>query len=136
MRPRAVLEAVLYADDLDAARRFYTEVLGLDLHHADRRQVFLRCGPTMVLVFTPGITAGETSRVGGALIPRHGAHGPGHLALRVDDDQRDAWRARLAEHGVAIESEVAWPGGGWSIYVRDPAGNSVELATAALWGLD
>ena len=40
-----------------------------------------------------------------------------------------------AAAGVRIEAEVAWPGGGRSIYVRDPSGNSVELATAAVWGL-
>jgi hypothetical protein len=33
---------------------------------------------------------------------------------------------------VAFEWEVAWPGGDRSLYVRDPAGNSVELATAQI----
>ena len=37
--------------------------------------------------------------------------------------------------GVDIETEVEWPGGGRSIYVRDPAGNSVELASSTIWGL-
>ena len=133
MRPSAVLEAVLYAVDLEAVRRFYTEVLGLTLHHADRRQVFLRCGEQMVLIFDPQVTAAEPSSVGGAPIPLHGARGPGHLALRVDQDQRDRWRAHLEQRNIAIESEVDWPGGGWSLYTRDPAGNSVELATASLW---
>ena len=45
------------------------------------------------------------------------------------------WRDRLASLGVAIESEIGWPQGGESIYVRDPAGNSVEFVTAAVWGL-
>jgi hypothetical protein len=34
---------------------------------------------------------------------------------------------------VAIESEVSWPGGGRSLYVRDPAGNSLEFASADIW---
>ena len=136
MRPDAVLESVLYVDDLDAAQRFYTEVLGLDLQKAaDGRQVFLRCGASMVLLFDPEVTATAPSTVGSATIPMHGARGPGYLALRAAPDTRDRWRALLAERGVAIESEVDWPGGGWSLYVRDPAGNSVELATGSLWGL-
>ena len=28
-----------------------------------------------------------------------------------------------------------WPGGGRSIYFRDPAGNCVELVTPGVWGL-
>ena len=35
--------------------------------------------------------------------------------------------------GVAIESEVSWPNGGHSIYIRDPAGNSLEFATPDIW---
>jgi len=34
---------------------------------------------------------------------------------------------------VPIESELSWPQGGQSLYVRDPAGNSVELATRSTW---
>jgi catechol-2,3-dioxygenase len=36
---------------------------------------------------------------------------------------------------VPIEIEITWPGGGHSIYFRDPAGNSIELATAKTWNL-
>ena len=37
--------------------------------------------------------------------------------------------------GVPVESEVSWPRGGASLYLRDPAGNVVELASPAIWGL-
>jgi catechol 2,3-dioxygenase-like lactoylglutathione lyase family enzyme len=47
----------------------------------------------------------------------------------------DAWRGHLAACGVVVEKEVAWPRGGRSLYVRDPAGNSVELASPRIWGL-
>ena len=46
------------------------------------------------------------------------------------------WRERLSAEGIAIEKEVDWPGGGRSIYFRDPAGNSVELASARIWRLE
>jgi hypothetical protein len=45
------------------------------------------------------------------------------------------WRERLTVAGVAIESEFEWPRGGRSIYVRDPAGNSIEFAEPRIWAL-
>ena len=40
---------------------------------------------------------------------------------------------RLTDSGIAIESDFHWPHGPRSVYVRDPAGNSVEFADPALW---
>jgi catechol 2,3-dioxygenase-like lactoylglutathione lyase family enzyme len=82
----------------------------------------------MLLLFDPKATSRSADP-----IPAHGASGPGHLAFSVDD--LEGWPHRLREHGVAIESDVRWPGGGRSIYVRDPAGNSVEFTTPAIWNL-
>jgi catechol 2,3-dioxygenase-like lactoylglutathione lyase family enzyme len=47
----------------------------------------------------------------------------------------DAWRDHLAARGVDIEAEVQWPRGGHSLYFRDPAGNSLELASPRIWGI-
>jgi catechol 2,3-dioxygenase-like lactoylglutathione lyase family enzyme len=66
-------------------------------------------------------------------VPAHGATGPGHVAFRILPEKLDAWRNHLADRGVAIEAEITWPGGSRSLYVRDPAGNSIELAPAAIW---
>jgi catechol 2,3-dioxygenase-like lactoylglutathione lyase family enzyme len=55
------------------------------------------------------------------------------MALQVDEHTIDDWRRHLADAGVEVESEVTWPGGGRSLYFRDPAGNSLELATLTLW---
>ncbi len=130
-----VLEACLYVDDLEAAEAFYTEILGLSLHsRLEGRHVFFRCGSQMVLLFNPEATADpdSTERALGS----HGSHGPGHLAFGVTDDEIDLWRTRLESHGVPVEQEVDWGGSrGRSIYFRDPDGNSLELATSALWGL-
>jgi len=79
-------------------------------------------------VFNPDRTRQRTGDV-----PTHGAYGPGHIAFAVDEADLPAWRERLCRHGVTIEQEITWPGGGRSIYFRDPAGNSVELATPQLW---
>ncbi len=45
----------------------------------------------------------------------------------------DALAERLRAHGVEVEQEVAWGERGSSLYVRDPAGNSVELVAGDIW---
>lgn len=126
-----LVEIGIYADDLHRAERFYADVLGLEVRVKEEgRHVFFRVGDrTMLLVFRPEAT------LKGDILPAHGARGPGHFALGIAAEDLDAWRRRLAEHGVAIEHEETWPLGGHSLYFRDPAGNSVELITPGVWGL-
>jgi catechol 2,3-dioxygenase-like lactoylglutathione lyase family enzyme len=132
-----VLETCLYARDLDAAGRFYAEVLGLrEIARAEGRHVFFACGAGVLLLFNPDVTGTTPGVVGGVPVPAHGAVGPGHVAFAVAEEAIPAWRERLAGHGVAIEAEIAWPRGGRSLYVRDPAGNSVELAPRRIWGIE
>jgi catechol 2,3-dioxygenase-like lactoylglutathione lyase family enzyme len=132
-----VLESALYAEDLEAADRFYGSVLGLErIALVEGRHVFFRCGEGVVLIFDARSTSSVPTTVNGALVPLHGARGAGHVAFAVADAGLPAWRAHLEANGVAIESEVTWPRGGKSLYVRDPAGNSVELASPRLWGLE
>ena len=54
--------------------------------------------------------------------------------LRAIPAAQQPSRAPLLER-VEVESDYAWPGGGRSLYLRDPAGNSVELGTPAIWRL-
>jgi catechol 2,3-dioxygenase-like lactoylglutathione lyase family enzyme len=75
------------------------------------------------LVFRPA-----ESLKGGA-VPAHGSRGPGHFALGIPNETLDEWCEHLGRHGVAIEQELPWPQGATSLYLRDPAGNSVELVT-------
>jgi len=136
LRPPAVLESSLYCPDLEAAERFYRDVLGLELiGRQPGRHVFLRCGGGVVLLFNPVATADSSQSTGRSPVPPHGATGASHLAFRLPVGDIERWQAQLARAGVPIEAEVRWPGGGYSLYVRDPAGNSIELATAATWGL-
>ena len=131
-----MLETALYVDDLAAAEEFYGRVIGLEVVvRAEGRHVFFRCGEAMLLVFDPARSAVPPAP--GALpVPPHGARGAGHVCFAADAAALAGWRARLARAGVAIEAEVDWPQGGRSIYLRDPAGNSVEFAEPRIWGLD
>jgi catechol 2,3-dioxygenase-like lactoylglutathione lyase family enzyme len=126
-----VLESCLYASNLEECAGFYERVLGLEaIARVPDRHVFFRAGTGVFLLFHP--TA--TSRPGGE-VPAHGATGPGHLAFAVPATEIVAWRARLAQLEVEIETEIDWPSGGASIYLRDPAGNSVELASPGIWSI-
>lgn len=131
--PQGVLEAALYAKDLDEASVFYGEILGLErVVHVEGRHVFYRVGPTILLIFNPDATA-EGSSNPALPVPAHGAHGPGHLCFTALSEQIDAWHKRLTAAGYPVEADFHWPGGARSIYFRDPAGNSLEFAEPRLW---
>jgi catechol 2,3-dioxygenase-like lactoylglutathione lyase family enzyme len=134
MAPDAVLETVLYAKNLQQARFFYAEILGLDCVQEQReRHVFFRCGGQMLLIFDPDETVKQ--RPGGLAVPTHGALGEGHVCFRASAPELQSWRSHFERLGVPIEADFEWPAGGRSIYVRDPAGNSVEFAEPRIWSL-
>ncbi|MBE7183093.1 MAG: VOC family protein [Methylobacterium mesophilicum] len=136
MTPDGILEAALYASDLEAAAWFYGEVLGLEeIARVEGRHVFFRCGQTVVLVFNPNATVVPPLPDAKLPVPSHGARGPGHLCFRASSGEIEAWRARLEEQGVAVEAAFEWPQGGRSIYFRDPAGNSLEFAEPRIWSM-
>ncbi|MCL4855032.1 MAG: VOC family protein [Bryobacteraceae bacterium] len=125
-----LVEAGIYAEDLDTVEAFYRDVLGLEIIAKEAgRHIFFRVGESVLLVFRPEAT------LKGGMLPPHGTRGPGHFALGIPTDSLEAWREHLRVHAVEIEKEVEWPRGGRSLYLRDPAGNSVELVTRGLWGL-
>jgi catechol 2,3-dioxygenase-like lactoylglutathione lyase family enzyme len=128
-----ILETALYADDLDSVVSFYRDVLGLRILESGERLIAMDAGQgTVLLLFRRGATLAGADMSGGR-IPPHDGRGPVHLAFAVASDALEGWEARLRDAGVAIESRVQWEGGGRSIYFRDPAGHSVELATPGTW---
>lgn len=128
MKIGGVLETCLYARDLEAAKRFYQGLLGLELFaEQPGRHLFFRAGSGVFLVFNPEATHQET------LLPPHGAQGSVHVCFRVPAEELPGWAARLQAHGYAV-TWAEWKAGR-SLYVYDPAGNLVELAPAAIWGL-
>ncbi len=128
-----ILEAALYATDLDAAEAFYGELLSLPrLMRAGNRHVFYRVGSTILLIFNPAETV--TPPPPTALpVPPHGASGPGHVCFAASDGEITQIRARLEAAAIPIDADFHWPNGARSLYVRDPAGNSVEFAEPKLW---
>lgn len=131
-KPTEILETAVYVDDLDAAARFYGDLLGLEkVIEESGRHVFFRCGQSMLLLFNPRSTdqpLGSTNSV-----PPHGAKGPGHICFSASSAEIDEYEDRFKTAGVDIEAEIIWPNGARSIYVRDPSGNSIEFAEPELW---
>jgi catechol 2,3-dioxygenase-like lactoylglutathione lyase family enzyme len=128
-----VLETALYFDDLEEAAAFYVSVMGLRVLEAASRLVSIDAGQgTVLLLFDRSATVTGADLPGG-WIPPHDGHGPVHVAFAVAADALDEWERHLLDHGIAVESRVQWEGGGRSIYFRDPAGHSLELATPGTW---
>jgi catechol 2,3-dioxygenase-like lactoylglutathione lyase family enzyme len=136
MTPSGILESALYVTDLDAAEKFYTDLLGLDLlGKVEGRHLFFRCGDGVLLIFNAEATKVPPAPDAKLKVPPHGTVGDGHLCFAASADEIVRWRAHLERKKIAIESEFEWPQGGRSIYIRDPSGNSIEFAEPRIWGI-
>ncbi|MDQ3794717.1 MAG: VOC family protein [Actinomycetota bacterium] len=111
--------------DLEASLHFYRDVLGFtpfgveEYHRGERPLVSLRVTEDFILHLIP--------------TPEDFEPGSGydHLALHVEDAQRDEVAAYLESRGVEIEkrfdSITGARGEGPALYVRDPDGYRIEL---------
>jgi catechol 2,3-dioxygenase-like lactoylglutathione lyase family enzyme len=137
MTPSAILESALYVTDLDAAEKFYGEVMGLErIAKAPGRHVFFRCGQGVLLLFNAEATSVPPQAGARLPVPPHGTQGQGHLCFAANAEEIERWKTRLQAAGVAIEADFEWPLGGRSIYFRDPSGNSLEFAEPRIWGIE
>jgi catechol 2,3-dioxygenase-like lactoylglutathione lyase family enzyme len=130
-----VIETALYVDDLERARAFYKDALGLSLLTSDSRFLAFDVGGRSVfLLFRRGSTL-ETVHLPGGTIPPHDGSGPIHVAFAITADELPAWEKRLQEYNIAIEGRTDWPRGGHSVYFRDPDRHLLELVTPGVWGI-
>ena len=114
-----ISELVLEVSELDAARRFYRDVLGFEEtlygEGAEGRYWYL---------------VGETARLGlwteqvGLAGGRGGAHV--HYAFNVPEGEVDRLKERIESVGAEVQGPIQL-GPGRAIYVTDPDGNVVEF---------
>lgn len=127
-RPTGLHELVLEVADLDAATRFYEEVIGLRIVQRwddERKAVWFDMGDSTALGLWTVETGGDKAIANG----RGGAHV--HFALRIPRGSIDAVQRDLAERGYETE-RVEFDDGNRSLYVDDPDGNVLELMDAVV----
>ena len=127
------LEYSLYVTDLERAEAFYHRVFGFETFLRDDRMVGLGVpGSSILLLFRRGGSV-EPSPTPTGDIPPHDATGNQHLAFAIPVGELEVWETHLAAEKVVLESRLAWPRGGISLYFRDPDNHSLEVATPGLW---
>ncbi len=115
MAPReiALNHVSVHAEDLEESARFYEEWFGMDrLPTPDfgHPVVWLRAGDRQLHLFHLEVEAPKNH----------------HFAVTVDD--LSAFYAQARAAGILDREEVReFPGGGFQMYIRDPAGNLVEV---------
>ena len=116
-----VSELVLEVIDLEAAERFYAEVLGLPVvaRWPDREAVWVMAGDRTRI----GLWRPQVGLAGG----RGGLHV--HFALHIAEEDFDAAVVALRGRGQEVEVVGFSEGHGRAAYVDDPDGNVVELWT-------
>jgi extradiol dioxygenase family protein len=118
-------------DDLDAARRFYGDVLGLEQGRSAETWVDWNLGGHQVVThLAPGRARPIHNPVDGhdVPVPHFG------LILDVPKFQALADRLRGADVEFVIEPHVRFegePGEQWTMFLLDPAGNALEFKAFA-----
>jgi catechol 2,3-dioxygenase-like lactoylglutathione lyase family enzyme len=113
MKLEGVHHVSLDVRDVEEARRFYVEVLGLE-------EI-----PRPAFPFPGAWLRSGAQEIHLILRAGHEAPQGQHFAFRVDDV--DAAAAALAVRGVAVGGPMDVPGAGRQAFLRDPSGNLIEL---------
>jgi catechol 2,3-dioxygenase-like lactoylglutathione lyase family enzyme len=106
---------VLHVRDPQRSKRFYVDLLGLEVDRERPAQIFLRCGTQQVGLFAMG--EGEEL---------HGGNEVNHLALRMADGTKASVKAALEAAGVKVHGR---PGDEDCVYFEDPDGHRLQLYT-------
>jgi catechol 2,3-dioxygenase-like lactoylglutathione lyase family enzyme len=99
--------------DLQRAKAFYVDVLGLEVETEGDSDLELRCGQVTLDVFDPS-SLGQSFAVS-----------PAGLALRVPDVE--AARAELEAKGVLFDGDTITTGVCKQAWFKDPDGNALML---------
>jgi extradiol dioxygenase family protein len=129
--PRPRFHLAIPVDDLDAARAFYGDLLGLPQGRSAESWIDWNLfGHQLVTHRAPGGATTAHNPVDGhdVPVPHFGA------ILTVDDFHRLAERLRVGRVDFAIDPYVRFegqPGEQWTMFLRDPSGNALEFKAFA-----
>jgi catechol 2,3-dioxygenase-like lactoylglutathione lyase family enzyme len=117
-----IKETCLYVYDLEMAKHFYHEILGLPvIGYLAEKHLFLRAGESVLLLFNPEDSKKKTSP------PPHFGGGKQHFAFEISDRRYPEVKQEIIDKGIEIVDEITWPGGKKSFYFNDPEGNVLEI---------
>jgi catechol 2,3-dioxygenase-like lactoylglutathione lyase family enzyme len=119
---RALDYTVVFARDLAAMRRFYTEVMRFEVYFelGGGKWVELRVGSNLLALCEPGLVIPDRMPPAGTACLQ--------LAFRVRREEVDACEAALRAENVEIvapATDQAW--GHRTLFFRDPDGNLLEI---------
>lgn len=124
-----IKETCLYVHDLEKAKRFYHERLGLPvISYLSGKHLFLRAGQSVLLLFNPEDSKIKTSP------PAHFGGGKQHLAFEINGGDYEESKRQIEGKGIEIIDEITWKSGKKSFYFNDPEGNVLEvLPDEGIW---
>ena len=122
IEPRSVVHFSIAVSDLDASRKFYTEILGLKYVQTSPALglVFLKAGDDYVLLAKSDAPLQRSAKDARRA----------HHAFKVDADRYEDARAFLATKGVQVSEEEDRKNGvfvGRQFYIRDPDDTVIEF---------
>lgn len=135
MKFRQIKETCIYTTDLEGAKSFYHNKLGLEIiSHLPGKHIFFRAGTSVLLCFNPEDSKTKKSP------PPHYASGRYHFAFEVESSDYEQQKAEILSKGIAIVDTVVWDSGPRSsnatqesFYFEDGLGNIVEIVPVGIW---
>jgi catechol 2,3-dioxygenase-like lactoylglutathione lyase family enzyme len=122
--PKSIFAITLFAEDLEAAKRFYREVFGLPVAYEDANSAVFDFGNTIINLLTT-TAAPELIEPAKVASPESGAR----LQFTIQVDDVDAMCAELVSRGVELlNGPMNRPWGIRTAAFRDPGGHIWEIA--------
>ncbi len=132
IRPQAIDHIVLRTDRYEALIAFYRDVLGCPVERVAENSGLtqLRAGQSLIDIVDVN---GELGKMGGPA-PGEQGNNVDHFCLRIEPFDEAELRAYLESHGIDcgdFHDRYGAQGMGRSLYIKDLAGNTVELRAVA-----
>jgi extradiol dioxygenase family protein len=124
---RSIFHLAYHVHDLDAARRFYGELLGCrEGRSTDTWVDFDFFGHQISLHLGAPFASTDTGRVGDHWVPMP------HLGVLLELPDWQALAERLQRAGIDFvmppqQRFAGQPGEQWTMFLRDPSGNPIEI---------
>jgi catechol 2,3-dioxygenase-like lactoylglutathione lyase family enzyme len=117
-----IKETCLYVNDLEGAKKFYHEKIGLEvISYVPDKHIFFRAGASVLLCFNPEDSKTKTSP------PAHYGGGKQHFAFEVTAENYETAKQQIVSLGIPITDEVTWKNNTRSFYFEDHEGNILEI---------